>query len=149
MQCQTRRGLGNLGEEHIQKVMNEIKTYQIGGLCFFQGTPEKQANLTNQYQKLSKIPLMVSMDAEWGLSMRLKESTITFPKQMMLGAIQDNNLIYRFGVAIAKECKRLGVQVNFAPDADVNNNPRNPVINERSFGEDKFNVAAIYEGHAR
>ena len=136
------RAHSNLGEEHIQKVMNEIKTYQIGGLCFFQGTPEKQANLTNQYQKLSKIPLMVSMDAEWGLSMRLKESTITFPKQMMLGAIQDNNLIYRFGVAIAKECKRLGVQVNFAPDADVNNNPRNPVINERSFGEDKFNVAA-------
>jgi beta-N-acetylhexosaminidase len=136
------RAHSNLGEEHIQKVMNEIRTYQIGGLCFFQGTPEKQANLTNQYQKLSKIPLMVSMDAEWGLSMRLKESTITFPKQMMLGAIQDNNLIYRFGVAIAKECKRLGVQVNFAPDADVNNNPRNPVINERSFGEDKFNVAA-------
>jgi beta-N-acetylhexosaminidase len=136
------RAHSNLGEEHIQKVMNEIKTYQIGGLCFFQGTPEKQANLTNQYQKLSKIPLMVSMDAEWGLSMRLKESTITFPKQMMLGAIQDNNLIYRFGAAIGRECKRLGVHVNFAPDADVNNNPRNPVINERSFGEDKFNVAA-------
>ncbi len=136
------RAHSNLGADHIQKVMEEIKTYQVGGLCFFQGTPEKQANLTNDYQKLSKIPLFISMDAEWGLSMRLKESTITFPKQMMLGAIQDNNLIYRFGAAIGRECKRLGVHINFAPDADVNNNPRNPVINERSFGEDKFNVAA-------
>jgi beta-N-acetylhexosaminidase len=136
------RAHSNLGEDHIQKVMNEIQTYQIGGVCFFQGTPEKQAYLTNQYQKLSKIPLFVSMDAEWGLNMRLKESTIAFPKQMMLGAIQDNNLIYRFGSAVARECKRLGVHINFAPDADVNNNPNNPVINERSFGEDKYNVAA-------
>ncbi len=136
------RAHSNLGSDHIQKVMDEIKTFQVGGLCFFQGTPEKQADLTNQYQKLSKVPLFVSMDAEWGLSMRLKESTITFPKQMMLGAIQDNNLIYRFGEAVAKECKRLGVLINFAPDADVNNNSKNPVINERSFGEDKFNVAA-------
>ncbi|MDZ7876539.1 MAG: glycoside hydrolase family 3 N-terminal domain-containing protein [Saprospiraceae bacterium] len=136
------RAHSNLGEDHIQKVMNEINRYQIGGLCFFQGTPEKQAYLTNKYQKLSKIPLFVSMDAEWGLNMRLKESTIAFPKQMMLGAIQDNNLIYRFGLAVAQECKRLGVHINFAPDADVNSNPRNPVINERSFGEDKLNVAA-------
>lgn len=136
------RAHSNLGEDHIQKVMAEIQTYGVGGLCFFQGTPEKQANLTNQYQKLSKVPLFVSMDAEWGLNMRLKESTIAFPKQMMLGAIQDNNLIYRFGEAVAKECKRLGVHINFAPDADVNNNAKNPVINERSFGEDKFNVAA-------
>ena len=136
------RAHSNLGEDHIQKVINEIQTYQIGGLCFFQGTPEKQAYLTNQYQKISKIPLFVSMDAEWGLNMRLKESTIAFPKQMMLGAIQDNHLIYQFGSAVARECKRLGVHINFAPDADVNNNPRNPVINERSFGEDTHNVAA-------
>jgi beta-N-acetylhexosaminidase len=83
----------------------------------------------------------VAMDAEWGLSTRLKETCITFPKQLMLGAIQDDKLIYYFGKIVAKECKRLGVHINFAPVADVNNNPNNPVINERSFGEDKYNVA--------
>jgi beta-N-acetylhexosaminidase len=136
------RAHSNLGADHIAQVERLIRDYHVGGLCFFQGTPEKQAELTNQYQKQSKIPLMVAMDAEWGLSMRLKESTILYPKQLMLGAIQDNKLIYRFGEALARECKRLGVHVNFAPVADVNNNPNNPVINERSFGEDKFNVAA-------
>ena len=135
------RAHSNLGADHIAKVEDQIKRYQVGGLCFFQGTPEKQAELTNRYQTLSKVPLFISMDAEWGLNMRLKETAIAWPKQMMLGAIQDNRLIYKYGAAIAKECKRMGVQINFAPDADVNNNPKNPVINERSFGEDKVNVA--------
>jgi len=135
------RAHSNLGADHIAKVEDQIKRYQVGGLCFFQGTPEKQAELTNRYQAISKVPLFVSMDAEWGLSMRLKETAIAWPKQMMLGAIQDNSLIYKFGAAVAKECKRIGVQINYAPDADVNNNPKNPVINERSFGEDKLNVA--------
>ncbi|MEO6758351.1 MAG: glycoside hydrolase family 3 N-terminal domain-containing protein, partial [Saprospiraceae bacterium] len=120
-----------------------IRRYHPGGLCFFQGTPEKQASLTNRYQALSDtLPLLIGMDAEWGLGMRLKESTISFPKQIMLGAIQDNKLIYEFGREMARECRRLGVQVSFSPDADVNNNPDNPVINERSFGEDRNNVAA-------
>ena len=136
------RAHSNLGADHIARVEEQIRRFQVGGLCFFQGTPEKQAELTNQYQKLTKTPLFVAMDAEWGLNMRLKEGTITFPKQLMLGAIQDNALIYHFGEAIGKECKRLGVHINFAPDADVNNNPKNPVINDRSFGEDKYNVAA-------
>jgi beta-N-acetylhexosaminidase len=135
------RAHSNLGDDHVAKVDSLIRKFQVGSLCFFQGTPEKQAELTNRYQKLSKIPLLVAMDAEWGLSMRLKETCITFPKQLMLGAIQDDKLIYHFGRIVAKECKRLGVHINFAPVADVNNNPNNPVINERSFGEDKYNVA--------
>ncbi len=135
------RAHSNLGDDHVASVEALIKQYKVGGLCFFQGTPEKQAELTNRYQRLSKIPLMISMDAEWGLSMRLKETCIIYPRQLMLGAIQDNTLIYRFGRQVATECRRLGVHVNFAPDADVNNNPKNPVINDRSFGENKENVA--------
>ncbi len=136
------RAHSNLGADHVAQVEALIEKYHVGGLCFFQGTPEKQAELTNKYQKMTKIPLLVAMDAEWGLNMRLKETTIQFPKQMMLGAIQDNKLIYKFGAAIARECRRLGVNCNFAPAVDVNNNANNPVINERSFGENKFNVAA-------
>lgn len=136
------RAHSDKGAEHIAKVTNLIKNYHVGGLCFFQGTPEKQAELTNLYQGLTKrIPLMISMDAEWGLGMRLKKSTISFPRQLMLGAIRDNNLIYDFGAEVAHHCNRLGVHLNFAPVADVNNNPLNPVINYRSFGEDIYNVA--------
>ena len=136
------RAHSNLGAEHIAEVENLIQKYYVGSLCFFQGTPEKQVQLTNRYQTLSKIPLFIAMDAEWGLNMRLKDAAIAYPKQMMLGAIQDNSLIYKFGADVAKDCKRLGVHINFAPDVDVNSNPKNPVINERSFGENKYNVAA-------
>ncbi len=122
----------------IKKLITEEK---IGGICFFQGTPEKQLELTNQYQSLSSIPLMVAIDGEWGLGMRHPSSTISYPRQLMLGAIQDNNLIYEMGKDIADQCKRIGVNVNFAPVVDVNNNINNPVINDRSFGEDKINVA--------
>ena len=126
-----------------QQVDSLIRRFRPGGLCFFQGTPEKQAVLTNRYQAASdSLPLLIAMDAEWGLGMRLKEGTIAFPKQLMLGAIQDNRLIYEFGREMARQCRRLGVQVSFSPDADVNNNANNPVINERSFGEDRYNVAA-------
>ncbi len=136
------RAHSDKGADHIAKVEGLIKDYHVGGLCFFQGTPEKQVELLNKYQKLTKrIPLMVSMDAEWGLGMRLKKSTISFPRQLMLGAIQDNRLIYDMGKEIARQCRRVGVHVNFAPVADVNNNPSNPVINTRSFGEDRYNVA--------
>ena len=136
------RAHSNLGASHIAKVEKLIKEYQVGGLCFFQGTPEKQAELTNRYQKLSKkVPMMISMDAEWGLGMRFKEKSINFPYALMLGAIQNNNLLYDMGREIASQCRRLGVHINFAPVADVNNNANNPVINFRSFGEDRYNVA--------
>ena len=124
-------------EAHITKL---IKQYNIGGLIFMQGTPEKQLALTSRYQAAAKLPLLIAMDAEWGLNMRL-DNTPKFPRQLMLGAIQDNRLIYDMGREIARQCKRLGIHVNFAPVVDVNSNPNNPVINDRAFGEDKYNVA--------
>ncbi len=125
-----------------QQVEDLVRRHKVGGLCFFQGTPERQAELTNRYHAASRIPLLISMDAEWGLGMRMKESTISYPRQLMLGAIHDNRLLYEMGREIARQCRRLGVHINYAPVADVNNNPNNPVINDRSFGEDRDNVTA-------
>ena len=131
----------NKDDDHQKEILELIEQYQIGGLTFFQGGPKRQAALTNLYQKASKIPLMVAIDGEWGLSMRL-DSTVKYPWQMTLGAVQNDELIYQMGQDIAEQCRRIGVHVNFAPVVDVNNNPQNPVIFARSFGEDKRNVAA-------
>ncbi|MEZ4887466.1 MAG: glycoside hydrolase family 3 N-terminal domain-containing protein [Chitinophagales bacterium] len=131
----------NKDEGHKQFTANLLKKYNIGGVIFMQGTALQQAQMTNYYQAVSKIPLLVSLDAEWGLNMRLND-TPRFPKQLTLGAIQDNRLIYEMGREIARESKRIGTHVNFAPVVDINNNPNNPVINDRSFGEDKYNVTA-------
>lgn len=136
------RAHSDLGKKHTDWVEEQIRKYHVGGMTFFQGTPEKQAELTNRYQSLSKIPLMIAVDAEWGLGMRFKEDGVSFPKQLTLGAIQDNRLLYDMGKEVARQCRRLGIHVNFAPVVDVNNNPNNPVINTRSFGEDRYNVAA-------
>ncbi len=129
---------GKAFEDSIAKL---IRKERIGGLVFFQGGPARQAVLTNRYQSVSKVPLLISMDAEWGLGMRL-DSTISYPYQLTLGAIQDNKLIYEMGKQVAMDFKRIGMQVNFAPVADINNNPKNPVIGIRSFGDNKYNVAA-------
>jgi beta-glucosidase-like glycosyl hydrolase/CubicO group peptidase (beta-lactamase class C family) len=130
----------NKTKEHVAKIDALITKHHIGGLIFFQGGPVRQARLTNHYQSKSKIPLLIAMDAEWGLGMRL-DSTISYPRQMMLGAIDDDKLIFRMGEDIALQCQRLGVHINFAPVVDVNVNPKNPVINSRAFGEQKVNVA--------
>ncbi len=130
----------NRDSVHENEIVRMIEKQKIGGLIFFQGGPGREANLINHYQKKSKVPLLIAMDAEWGLGMRL-DSTISFPYQMTLGAIQDNELIYKMGEEVARQAKAAGIQVNFAPVADVNNNPANPVINFRSFGENKINVA--------
>lgn len=118
-----------------------IERYHVGGICFFKGHPSHQLGLTNHYQALSKTPLLVAIDGEWGLSMRL-DSTVSYPHNLALGAIRQNRLIYRLGAEIADDCRRMGIHVNFAPVADVNNNPNNPVINDRSFGENKYKVSA-------
>jgi len=97
---------------------------------------------------MSKIPLLIAMDAEWGLGMRL-DSTISYPYQMSLGAIRNDELIYQMGYHIGNQLKRMGVHINFAPVADVNNNRFNPVINYRSFGEDRVNVALKAYNYAR
>jgi len=130
----------NKKPSHSQHIISLIKKYHIGGLIFFQGTPQKQAKLTKIYQNYSQTPLMIAMDAEWGVGMRL-DQTISYPRQMALGAIQQDSLIYQMGYSIGEQLKRLGVHINFAPVVDINNNPANPVIGSRSFGEDKYNVA--------
>ncbi|MBK9630507.1 MAG: serine hydrolase [Saprospiraceae bacterium] len=135
------RAYGRNDSAHIQAVVDLITNYKVGGLCFFQGDPATQAQLTNLYQSLSKIPLLVSMDAEWGLGMRLKKDGFHFPKQLTMGALTDDELIYKMGREQAVHLKRLGVHLNFAPVLDINNNPNNPVINERSFGDDKIKVS--------
>lgn len=130
----------NKDKTHVNEIKKLVQDYKIGGLIFFQGGPGREAMLTNTYQACAKVPLLISIDGEWGLAMRL-DSTVQFPRQMTLGAIQDEKLIYEMGQEIARECKRIGIHVNLAPVADVNNNPLNPVISNRSFGEDKYNVA--------
>ncbi|HTI59564.1 glycoside hydrolase family 3 protein [Mucilaginibacter sp.] len=129
------------GQAYEDSVGYVIKNEQVGGLVFFQGGPVRQAGLINRYQKLAKVPLLIAQDGEWGLGMRL-DSTISYPYQMTLGAISDNALIYKMGQFVAYDFKRMGMQMNLAPDMDVNNNPDNPVINFRSFGDNKYNVAA-------
>jgi beta-N-acetylhexosaminidase len=135
----------NYNEEQINTL---LKAHEIGGLIFMQGSPERQAVLTNQYQQAAQTPLLIAMDAEWGLGMRL-DSVQDFPRQMMLGATRDTTLVYNMAAAIAAQCKRLGVHIDFAPVIDVNNNPLNPVINSRSFGQDKTWVAKLGVAYAR
>ncbi len=117
-----------------------IEKYNIGGIVLFQGTPVKQANFINKYQAMAKTPLMVCVDGEWGLGMRF-DSVIALNHQMMMGAVQKESLIYEYGKLVGEQCKRIGIHVNYAPVVDINNNPANPVINDRSFGEDKYKVA--------
>lgn len=130
----------NKDMKHVKEIKELITKYNIGGLIWMQGGPVRQGKLANYYQHIAKTPLLYSIDGEWGLAMRL-DSTVRYPKQMTLGAIQNDSLIYYMGKQIAKECKRIGLHVNFAPVADVNNNPSNPVIGMRSFGENKYKVA--------
>ena len=122
-------------------VSDLIKRYNIGGICVFQGSPVKQANIINALQAQAKTPILMCIDAEWGVGMRMIDSVLPLPKQMMLGAVSDASIAYQYGKIVAEQCKRVGLQVNYAPVVDVNNNPNNPVINERSFGEDKYKVA--------
>ena len=120
-----------------------IKKYNIGGICVFQGSPVKQANIINRLQGKAKTPILICIDAEWGVGMRLIDSVLPLPRQMMMGAMRDETIVYRYGQLVAEQCRRIGIQVNYAPVVDVNNNPNNPVINDRSFGEDKYKVAAF------
>ncbi len=134
------RAHSNLGADHVAKVVDDIKKYNVGALCFFQGGPVRQANLTNYYQSIAQTPLMVTIDGEWGLGMRL-DSVTKFPYQLTLGALRDEELVYKMGLAVGLQCKRIGVHVNYAPVVDINNNPNNPVIGYRSFGENRDKVS--------
>ena len=124
------------------KITELILNHQVGGLIFMQGTPQSQAMLTNQFQQTSQVPLLIAMDAEWGLGMRLT-GVKDFPRSMLLGATRDSQLVFKTGAAIAAQCNRIGVHVDFAPVIDVNSSPNNPVINARSFGEEKRQVTKL------
>lgn len=126
-------------QEPRKDIKDLIEKYHIGGIIFSKGGPVRQAKLTNKYQSLSKTPLLIAMDAEWGLAMRL-DSTYAFPWNMTLGAIKDTLTVKSVATQIAKHCKRLGVHINFAPVVDLNTNPKNPIIGNRSFGENKYDV---------
>jgi beta-glucosidase-like glycosyl hydrolase/CubicO group peptidase (beta-lactamase class C family) len=123
-----------------EEVQEAVRKYNVGGICMFQGGPVAQANFINRMQGHARTPILICIDAENGLGMRM-DSVMPLPRQMMLGAMQDPAIMYEYGKLVGEQCKRIGIQVNYAPVVDVNNNPLNPVINDRSFGEDKYHVA--------
>ena len=133
------RAYSNRNKQYNDSLGDLIRIYNIGGVCFFQGSPVAQATLTNSWQQATRTPILVAIDAEWGLGMRL-DSVHDFPFQMTLGASPDDSLTYEMAAAIARDCKRIGIHMNLAPVVDVNNNPQNPVINFRSFGENPISV---------
>ncbi len=124
------------------KVRELIRKYNIGSLCVFQGAPVQLSNYLNEFQQMAQTPLMICIDGEWGLGMRV-DSMYNFPFQITAGAVNDKQLVYNMGKAMGEQCKRMGIHVNYAPVVDINNNPANPVIGYRSFGEDKYKVGAF------
>ena len=129
----------NKDKKHIDFIDNTIRKYEIGGLIFMQGTAKGHATLINRYQGISNIPILIAIDGEWGLDMRLK-NMIEFPYNMALGAIRDDKLLFQYGKHLGKHLKRVGIHIDFAPVVDVITNPKNPVIGNRSYGEDRDNV---------
>ncbi|MDR0892004.1 MAG: serine hydrolase [Mediterranea sp.] len=127
-------------KQNLALLHEVVSNYKVGGLLFSGGKLPNQVILTNRAQREAKVPLMITFDGEWGLAMRLR-GTPSFPRNRVLGCIQDKRLLYEYGQEVARQCRQLGVQVNFAPDVDVDNNPHNPVINTRSFGEIPKQVA--------
>jgi beta-N-acetylhexosaminidase len=138
----------NRNEQEYRKIEEQVRKFKLGGLIFFQGTPIQQAVLTNRYQAASRIPLMIGIDGEWGLGMRLDDA-VSFPKQITLGATKDPEVVERMGYEIGLQCKRLGIHINFSPVVDINSNPQNPIINFRSFGQSKENVTILAQAYAK
>lgn len=130
----------NKDAQHTLDLENQVLNYHVGGLVFFQNDPLKQAYLSNYLQSISKVPLMLGIDAEWGLAMRLQH-TQKFPYAITLGALQKDSLAFEIGAAIGRDLKRLGMHINFAPDVDINVNPKNPIIGFRAFGDDKKRIS--------
>jgi beta-glucosidase-like glycosyl hydrolase/CubicO group peptidase (beta-lactamase class C family) len=137
-ESEIRSGAVNFYTDKVEKL---IRDYNIGAICLFQGGPYAQAGLINYFQQKAQTPLMVCIDGETGLGMRMLDSVAKFPDQLTLGALQDAGIVYEVGKAIGEQCRREGINVDYAPVVDINNNPNNPVINFRSFGEDKYKVA--------
>ena len=130
----------NNNAKKLKELYDNVSEYYAGGVCFFAGTASDQLQMTKRLQTMAPVPLFVSIDAEWGLGMRLKDA-YSFPRQMMMGALQNDSLVYSIGQEIAVQCRKMGIHINFAPCVDINSNPLNPVIGARSFGENRDNVA--------
>ena len=122
------------------RIAGYIQNQKVGGLLFSKGTLSQQASITNYAQELSKVPLFISLDGEWGLSMRIQDAP-SFPRNMIIGAIQDEKIVELYGSEVARQCKEMGIHINFAPVIDVHSNPANPIIGNRSFGENPDNVS--------
>ena len=135
-------------KRNLELLHEAVETHKVGGLLFSGGKMQTQVELTNRAQKQAKVPVMITFDGEWGLAMRLR-GTPVFPRNMVLGCIRDNQLIYEYGSEVARQCRQIGVHVDFAPVADVNSNPLNPVIGYRAFGEDPERVAELCRAFAR
>ncbi|MDD2799046.1 MAG: glycoside hydrolase family 3 N-terminal domain-containing protein [Bacteroidales bacterium] len=138
----------SMSKNNQEKLYSFIQNQKVGGFLFAKSKIETQANLTNLIQSKSRVPLFIALDGEWGLSMRI-ESTPRFPKNIALGALRDTRLVYEYGREVARECKLMGIQINFAPVLDINNNPDNPVINIRSFGENRERVSAAAVAYSK
>jgi len=134
---------------HQARIESQVQNQKVGGILYLKSGPVRMARFTNKLQSTANLPVMVAIDGEWGLQMRLKDSAIAFPRQMTLGAHPSEELIFRMGKEVARQCRRVGIHVNFAPDIDINTNPANPVIGMRSFGENKENVALKGMAYAR
>ncbi len=130
----------NKGTKHLDEIESQIETYKLGGLIFFQGERSNLVDAIDRFQSKTTIPLLIGMDAEWGISMRI-ENEQRFPYAQTIGAANDLGLTKKMGQFIGLECDQMGIHLNFAPDADVNLNPKNPVIGYRSFGSDPQIVA--------
>jgi beta-glucosidase-like glycosyl hydrolase/CubicO group peptidase (beta-lactamase class C family) len=140
----------DVNKKYCEKILKDIDSNKVGGVCFFKGKSDNLPKLINKYNTVCKIPLLVSIDAEWSLSMRFTDLD-PFPRAMALGALDSNDyyLVYKKADIIGKQCKTLGIHINFAPDIDINLNPANPVINTRSFGQNKWKVSLLSEQYIK
>ena len=134
----------NLTDKQLRAFSEEVNGYGVGGVCFFAGTAERQVPMTRRLQKDASVPLLVCIDGEWGLGMRLKD-LFSFPKNAAFGQLRPDadSIVYRMGEEIGRQCREMGIHVNFAPVVDINSNPKNPVIGTRSFGTDRERVAQL------
>ena len=133
---------------YVSMISKSIKDLNIGGICFFRGSGETMIELNKTYSKISKTPLLFSIDGEWGLGMRMTDG-FSFPRQISIGSTDNDSLVYEMGKNIALQAKSMGIHINFAPCVDINQNPKNPVIDSRSFGEDKERVAKLSWAYAK
>ena len=134
----------NMDDKQVKEFSDRMNGFGVGGVCFFAGTAERQVSMTRRFQKDARVPLLVCIDGEWGLGMRLKDM-YSFPRNAKFGLLTPDadSIVYRMGEEIGRQCREMGVHINFAPVVDINSNPKNPVIGTRSFGTDRERVAQL------